>query len=254
MNQLTDIKLDAIRLKLLATVLELQQYTSTAANVIPILGSERVIAIGTAAEVAGLVKQEHAGAAPSADFATWLKQHPELRGFTIGAKGGLVWIAAQQARAPAAQAIDARSESASMTMDEAIDLLRDALEHYNHLAPNTITAREALRLTANITDSGSVAADAAVPLDVLHRALDRAGIHVARTLVDECFTDEWGKAGAAPAAAAGDVRDAARARDHNSQNPDCSCPSGNGSLRWPCPVHPPERAAIFQQTSQGDKA
>lgn len=20
----------------------------------------------------------------------------------------------------------------------------------------------------------------------------------------------------------------------------CTCPSGDGSLRWPCPVHPPE--------------
>ena len=31
--------------------------------------------------------------------------------------------------------------------------------------------------------------------------------------------------------------------DHNSQDPNCSCPSGNGSLRWPCLVHPPEVAA-----------
>lgn len=23
----------------------------------------------------------------------------------------------------------------------------------------------------------------------------------------------------------------------------CTCPSGDGSLRWPCPVHPPERKA-----------
>ncbi|SDH42047.1 MULTISPECIES: hypothetical protein [unclassified Duganella] len=36
-------------------------------------------------------------------------------------------------------------------------------------------------------------------------------------------------------------RGAAEAGNHNSQNPNCSCPSGNGSLRWPCPIHPPER-------------
>lgn len=30
---------------------------------------------------------------------------------------------------------------------------------------------------------------------------------------------------------------------HNSQDPNCSCPSGNGSLRWPCLVHPPADAA-----------
>lgn len=30
--------------------------------------------------------------------------------------------------------------------------------------------------------------------------------------------------------------------EHNSQNPKCTCPSGNGSLVWPCPAHPPEAA------------
>lgn len=24
-----------------------------------------------------------------------------------------------------------------------------------------------------------------------------------------------------------------------SKQPVCTCPSGNGSLKWPCPVHPP---------------
>jgi hypothetical protein len=33
------------------------------------------------------------------------------------------------------------------------------------------------------------------------------------------------------------------AGDHNSQSPNCSCPSGNGGLRWPCPIHPPEAVA-----------
>ena len=26
--------------------------------------------------------------------------------------------------------------------------------------------------------------------------------------------------------------------------PTCTCPSGDGSLRWPCPVHPPEVKAL----------
>lgn len=26
----------------------------------------------------------------------------------------------------------------------------------------------------------------------------------------------------------------------DDQDADCSCPSGSGSLRWPCPVHPPK--------------
>jgi hypothetical protein len=37
------------------------------------------------------------------DFAAWLAQVPELGGFSIGAKGWLVWSAAQQAIAPPAQ-------------------------------------------------------------------------------------------------------------------------------------------------------
>jgi hypothetical protein len=44
-----------------------------------------------------------AGAAPYTDFATWLAQHPELRGFTIGAKGNVVWSAAQQTGPAAAR-------------------------------------------------------------------------------------------------------------------------------------------------------
>jgi hypothetical protein len=99
MNQLTDTLLDAIRRRLIATVLELQLHTATAANVIPIPGTERSIAIGTAAEVASLLNDERVDAKPGADFATWLDQHPELRGFTIGAKGHQVWRAARAADA-----------------------------------------------------------------------------------------------------------------------------------------------------------
>lgn len=28
-------------------------------------------------------------------------------------------------------------------------------------------------------------------------------------------------------------------RDRYGDGPVCTCPSGDGSLRWPCPVHPP---------------
>jgi hypothetical protein len=49
--------------------------------------------------------------------------------------------------------------AAPMPAHEAVELLRDALEHYNRLAPNTVTAREALRLTANVV-AASPALDA----------------------------------------------------------------------------------------------
>ena len=59
-----DILHEAKRLRLLAAALELQHYTSTAANVVRIPGGNRMIAIGTPAEVAALV-----GLAPMAgDF------------------------------------------------------------------------------------------------------------------------------------------------------------------------------------------
>jgi hypothetical protein len=57
-----DIPHEVRRLRLLAAALELQHYTRTEANVLPIPGGDRVIAIGTPAQVAGLV-----GLAPVAD-------------------------------------------------------------------------------------------------------------------------------------------------------------------------------------------
>ncbi|NHC62740.1 hypothetical protein [Paenalcaligenes suwonensis] len=30
----------------------------------------------------------------------------------------------------------------------------------------------------------------------------------------------------------------------------CTCPSGNGSLRWPCPVHPPESVNLTKSSNQ----
>jgi len=34
--------------------------------------------------------------------------------------------------------------------------------------------------------------------------------------------------------------------------PACTCPSGDGSLRWPCPVHPPEAEPVSAPASGGD--
>lgn len=56
MNIKTDILHEAKRLRLLAAALELQHFTSTAANVVAIPGGDRVIAIGTPAEVRELLE------------------------------------------------------------------------------------------------------------------------------------------------------------------------------------------------------
>jgi hypothetical protein len=56
MDKTTDIKHEALRLRLLAAVLELQHYTSRESNVIPIPGGDRVIAIGTPAQVRALLE------------------------------------------------------------------------------------------------------------------------------------------------------------------------------------------------------
>lgn len=55
MDKSTDILHEAKRHRLLAAALELQHYTSTAANVVPIPGGDQVIAIGTPAEVRELL-------------------------------------------------------------------------------------------------------------------------------------------------------------------------------------------------------
>jgi hypothetical protein len=56
MDKNTDILHEAKRLRLLAAVLELQHYTSTASNIVHIPGGDRVIAIGTPAQVAMLLR------------------------------------------------------------------------------------------------------------------------------------------------------------------------------------------------------
>lgn len=32
--------------------------------------------------------------------------------------------------------------------------------------------------------------------------------------------------------------------DHKPTEQACTCPSGDGSLRWPCPVHPPTESSL----------
>ncbi|WP_371763345.1 hypothetical protein [Massilia sp.] len=61
MDQNTDIKLEAKRLRLLAAVLELQHYTSTESNIVPIPGGDRVIAIGTPVQVRELLADDTSG-------------------------------------------------------------------------------------------------------------------------------------------------------------------------------------------------
>lgn len=55
MDENTDILHEAKRLRLLAAALELQHFTSTATNIVPIPGGDCVIAIGTPAQVRGLL-------------------------------------------------------------------------------------------------------------------------------------------------------------------------------------------------------
>jgi hypothetical protein len=55
---------EAKRLRLLAAALELQHFTSTESNVVPIPGGDRVIAIGTPAQVRALLAADVDAAAP----------------------------------------------------------------------------------------------------------------------------------------------------------------------------------------------
>ena len=60
---------------------------------------------------------------------------------------------------------------------------------------------------------------------------------------DEEYRSIWAKLQVAETKAAQyrkQWRSAVAARIANDQFTDCTCPSGYGSLRWPCPVHPPE--------------
>jgi hypothetical protein len=56
MNKNTDILHEAKRLRLLAAALELQHYTSTAANLVRIPGGDRVIVVGTPSQVVRLLE------------------------------------------------------------------------------------------------------------------------------------------------------------------------------------------------------
>lgn len=171
------------------------------------------------------------------DFAAWLARVPELGGFSIGAKGWLVWSAAQQAAAhpaPTAQAAPsapvgsyvlmptgltaengAKAElsgefSESLTVKrhecEGVGEVDDGYECAECKGEGTVEQpvmvewdtikriyARAVALLGAPTSTDSAAPTREAVSEMLHRALDRAGIHVARTLVDEYFTDEWNK-------------------------------------------------------------
>jgi len=56
MDKPDDLLHEAKKLRLLAAALELQHYTSAAANLMPVPGGDRVIVVGTPAEVARLLE------------------------------------------------------------------------------------------------------------------------------------------------------------------------------------------------------
>jgi hypothetical protein len=81
MNQNTDILHEARKLRLLAAALELQHFTRGAANIVPVTGTDRVIAIGTPAQVRALLVAAPIAAAPAAEEVQWIsvdKQLPAL--------------------------------------------------------------------------------------------------------------------------------------------------------------------------------
>lgn len=90
MTKNTDILHEAKRLRLLAAALELQHYTSTAANVVEIPGGDQVIAIGAPAEVTRLL-----GIAPAVVGAGELppKPHTTYNGYSDGSEP--LWTAEQ---------------------------------------------------------------------------------------------------------------------------------------------------------------
>lgn len=63
MDNKIDPKCEHIRLRLIAAAIGLQQCTKTAANVIPLPGTESVVVIGTPAEVMGLLAARSEGTA-----------------------------------------------------------------------------------------------------------------------------------------------------------------------------------------------
>jgi hypothetical protein len=94
---------EAKRLRLLAAALELQHYTSTAANVVPIPGGDQVIAIGSPAAVSRLLE-----IAPAVVGAGELppKPHTTYNGYSDGSEP--LWTAEQMddyARAAIAHAV-----------------------------------------------------------------------------------------------------------------------------------------------------
>lgn len=99
MNQNTEILHEAKRLRLLAAALELQHYTSTESNIVPIPGGDRVIAIGTPAQVRALLAADVDAAAICDGVAAKSRNHL----FRSGAKICAGEIRAAQATVDAEQ-------------------------------------------------------------------------------------------------------------------------------------------------------
>lgn len=98
MTQQTNILHEAKRLRLLAAALELQHFTRTEANLLPIPGGDRVIAIGTPAQVRALLAAggdtvQHLTAAEHA-FVELVRERPREKldgGEAFDADGWALW-------------------------------------------------------------------------------------------------------------------------------------------------------------------
>lgn len=88
MNQNTDILHEAKKHRLLAAALELQHFTSGAANIVPIPGGDRLIAIGTPARVRALLGADVVG---TGDLPP--KPHTTYNGYSDGSEP--LWTAEQ---------------------------------------------------------------------------------------------------------------------------------------------------------------
>ena len=73
---------DTMRVNLIAAAVGLQQCTKTESNIVPIPGGDRVIAIGTPAQVRALLGGEHNMPAPDVHEPSW--QNGYSRGYSDG--------------------------------------------------------------------------------------------------------------------------------------------------------------------------
>lgn len=126
MDNNTDILHEAKKLRLLAAALELQHLTSTAANVVPIPGTERFVAIGTPAEVARLLAGS-AAERPSGDLPALpldLDTSPARMSIQIKA-GELAELIRRWGRDVYASAQTAPEEARNQALEEAAKVAED---------------------------------------------------------------------------------------------------------------------------------